>query len=519
MDQQTLLAALATIGVGAISGGITNAVAIYMLFHPHEERRVGFLRLHGAIPKNKARLARSIGKTVGERLLTPEDLTARLSAPPVREAFDQAMHRLVDDFLGREHGPIRDALPPAAAQAVDEVVRDLGARIADRLARYAESPQYTAMVAGWMARLRDDVGDRPVGGLLTPATREALASRVDGWVTHLAEGDELEATLRTWVASQLIALEHDPRPLADRLPPSLLAPVEQAIEDYLPTAIDRLAGLLGDPETRATVSGALRTAFDGAARQLLLHERLLARLVVKDTTFDRLLDGLESQGFERFAAAITAPVVRARVAGAVHQAFLGLLHMPLAERLERLGPERRQALLRTIGDWVVDGARSPNTRTALRHVVERSLDAAAERTWGEVLTLVPAERVAETVADALRSEAGRAWVAETAGSAVRRLLEQPIGRPADWLGEGAAEGIRNGVTGAAWSFVQTQVPQVVERIRVQEMVEQKVLGFSTQRMEEIVRTVTQRELNMIVRLGYLLGGMVGLIAFALNRLL
>jgi uncharacterized membrane protein YheB (UPF0754 family) len=50
------------------------------------------------------------------------------------------------------------------------------------------------------------------------------------------------------------------------------------------------------------------------------------------------------------------------------------------------------------------------------------------------------------------------------------------------------------------------------------MVEQKVLGFSTQRMEEIVRNVTQRELDLIVRIGYLLGGIVGVIAFVASQL-
>jgi uncharacterized membrane protein YheB (UPF0754 family) len=57
---------------------------------------------------------------------------------------------------------------------------------------------------------------------------------------------------------------------------------------------------------------------------------------------------------------------------------------------------------------------------------------------------------------------------------------------------------------------------VVARLEVPEMVEQKVLGFSTQRMEEIVRGVTQRELTLIVRLGYVLGAVVGLMAFGLN---
>jgi uncharacterized membrane protein YheB (UPF0754 family) len=50
------------------------------------------------------------------------------------------------------------------------------------------------------------------------------------------------------------------------------------------------------------------------------------------------------------------------------------------------------------------------------------------------------------------------------------------------------------------------------------MVEQKVLGFSVERMEEIIRNVTERELRLIVQLGYVLGGIVGLAAFGVNLL-
>jgi hypothetical protein len=317
----------------------------------------------------------------------------------------------------------------------------------------------------------------------------------------------------------MAALEQDPRPLIDRLPEGLLAPVEQAIEDYIPTAIDRLSGLLGDPETRSTISSALRTAFDGAARQLLLHERLLAKLVVKPETFDRLLDGIEIRGFEKFAAAITAPAVRSRLANALHQSLLGLLRMPLGERLARLGPEKRQSLDRTLGDWAVTAARSPATRASVQHALERGLDLAGDRTWGDLLALVPEERASAVLAEAIGSEGGKAWIAGTVRNTVSRLLERPIGRPADWLGPETAAAVREGISNTAWNWVQTQVPQVVQKLNVPDMVEQKVLGFSTERMEEIVRTVTQRELELIVRLGYVLGAIVGLVAVVINQVL
>ena len=74
MAQPLWVEALTTIGFGALAGGITNAVAVWMLFHPYERRGWGPFAIQGAIPKNRARLAKAIGKTVGQRLLSQDDL-------------------------------------------------------------------------------------------------------------------------------------------------------------------------------------------------------------------------------------------------------------------------------------------------------------------------------------------------------------------------------------------------------------------------------------------------------------
>ncbi|MCP3761594.1 DUF445 family protein [Domibacillus sp. A3M-37] len=81
--------------IGAVIGGVTNAVAIRMLFRPHNARYIGRWRLPftpGLIPKRKSELARQIGKIVDEHLLTPESIEQKLNEPEVRgeiEAFLQ----------------------------------------------------------------------------------------------------------------------------------------------------------------------------------------------------------------------------------------------------------------------------------------------------------------------------------------------------------------------------------------------------------------------------------------------
>ena len=63
--------------VGAIIGFFTNWLAVKMLFRPYKAKYIGKFRLPftpGIIPKRKEALGRALGKAVGTKLITPEDL-------------------------------------------------------------------------------------------------------------------------------------------------------------------------------------------------------------------------------------------------------------------------------------------------------------------------------------------------------------------------------------------------------------------------------------------------------------
>lgn len=67
--------------IGAIIGGVTNHLAIKMLFHPYNAIYIGGRRLPftpGLIPKRRDELAKQMGKLVVEHLLTPESIKKKL---------------------------------------------------------------------------------------------------------------------------------------------------------------------------------------------------------------------------------------------------------------------------------------------------------------------------------------------------------------------------------------------------------------------------------------------------------
>jgi hypothetical protein len=363
------------------------------------------------------------------------------------------------------------------------------------------------------------VADQPIGGLLTTARREAIRDRVERWVSDAASSPELDRVIEEWLNRQVVRFAADKTPLLERLPKALIAAVEKEIADYLPLAIDRLAGVLGDPIARHRIQDALHQLFERFARDLLIHERIVARLVVTERTIAKVLDNFESEGADQLAKLLDQPEMRNQVARSVNDAVVNFLRRPMADHIQRLGPERIEGVKKTAAEQIAEVIRDPATRRYGIEKLDQALLAAEGRTWGEILRYLPPEEAADWLVETMRDPKVRTWVCDGTKMALTAAVDRRIGRPADLLPEGSADRIVHALSPALWDWIQRQIPIVVEKIDVQTMVEQKVLGFSLERIEEIIRRTTQRELDLIVRLGYVLGAVVGTAAYVISLFL
>ncbi len=353
---------LLNVAVGTIAGGVTNAIAVWMLFHPYE-KTWGF---HGAIPKNKARLAKSIGRTVGEKLLTPTDLLDELHRAGFRDTLDAKLSVVIGELLEVERGSLREILPPSVLGEVELALSGLGPAVGDKIATWTATPAFEVRVREALAKLRAELGSRPVSDVLTEPRRKELAA--------------------------------------------------QAAE---------LAAELLDESRKA---------------------------------------------------------------------------------------EQRSAAAR-IGDAVLRLAGEERTKAFIERAVNDALGRAGARTWSDVLDAIGEDVVVKWVLEGARTQQVRKLAADGATSGAVALLDRPIGRPARFLADDAAERLGAIAGPAVWSWMERELPRVVEQLDIPAIVERKVLGFSTARIEEIIRGVTQRELTMIVNLGYVLGAVVGVLTF------
>jgi uncharacterized membrane protein YheB (UPF0754 family) len=517
-----LLRDLIVVGFGALSGGLTNQVAIWMLFHPYEPPRLGRWRIsffQGAVPKNQPRLAAAIGRTVGSRLLTAEDLTRTFARPEFRQAFDEKLGTFLDEVLTKERGSLRDALPPQVLAELEPILDEVVGLVVTRVDDYLASERFAQTMERRAGELVAAVADQPIGGVLTPARGEALGSAVEGWLQGAVESEDFQGAVDDYLRRGTERLLVPARTFEEILPTGLVGAVEKAISSYLPLAIERLGKLLEDEAARARLEATVHDLLRRFLRDLKFHQRVVARLVMTEETVDRVLDTIEREGAERLSEILRDPAVQDAMARGVNEAIVDFLRRPVTSVLGEPQDSSVHQARSTLVAWVLGMARDPATRDFVVEKLRGAMEKAGARTWGEVLERVPPERLASWVVAAARSDTAARAYREGARRLAEKLLDRPIGTPAAWLPAGAPGRIEAALADPLWDWLQAQVPEVVERLDVAQRVEQKVLEYPTAKMEELVRKVTHRELRLIVRLGYVLGAIVGVVLLTVQRLM
>ncbi|MGI9037779.1 MAG: DUF445 family protein [Gemmatimonadota bacterium] len=508
-----------TVAFGALAGGVTNRIAIIMLFHPYEPptllgRRIGWLQ--GAVPKNRGRMARTIGRTIGTHLLSPEDVAAELRDERLREAFDAQLHGLVRGLLEDEKPAVADLVSPDALGEVHGLLASLLDAVHDRVRGSLTEEAFPEQAERTLERIAASLDDEPLGDALPAARLAQIRERSEEWFDQLTGSAGLETALRGHLARVAERLLEPERSFEELLPPVLVEAGERAVADYLPVAMERLGRTLEDPAARARVERAIHELLDRFMKDLRFHQRVVAKLIITEDTVDKVIDTLEAEGAERLGTLLQESEVQDAMAHGVNETIVEFLRRPVVDVVGRPGDPRVDGALDSLAGWVAGVARDEGVRAFLLDRAEAGLLRLGERSWGDVIRLVPADRIGAWLAAGMESDTGRELYHEARDRVIDRLLHHPIGSVAGSGSEDAAARVADALSEPVWQWISSKVPEVAAKVRVAERVEEKILDFPLDEVEAMIRDVSGRELNLIVRLGYLLGAAIG-VALVLVR--
>ena len=122
MNYSLLIQLLVIPLISAFIGWFTNWVAIKMLFHPKDPKRILGITFHGIFPKRQKIFAEKLGKMISAEFLSFEDIQQKITSPVNLQKLMPMIEAHVDNFLRNK---LSDEMPFLSLFIGDKTIKSL----------------------------------------------------------------------------------------------------------------------------------------------------------------------------------------------------------------------------------------------------------------------------------------------------------------------------------------------------------------------------------------------------------
>lgn len=498
-------------------GYVAAWLAVRMLFRPRYPVKVFGVTIfpQGMIPRHRARLAQTIGRAVGNELVSQETITDALFGTDFfRRKVDSMVTNYTDDLLNTDYPSLIEALPVAVRAPVLDAIASLQTSLAEYIGEVLRGGEMRASIEKFVSRRVDEVSAWRLKDTLTPDVFEQIVKALEEGLNSVTSAPDFEHRVYEFVEARIAELSHSTRTLADVITPEAVALIRERIEREVPPVVHHLAEIATSPRTRNSISALIKREVDDYYSQLSFFKKVFVSRERIDNEVDDLVNTTLPRRIEEYLHG-EAFETQARE-------FLGnlidnLLHRPLDELVGKIEPETLAMLKNRIAEQVLTLARSDDLRDAVATYAREALARVQPHSLGAILEFIkPAseDKAKHIVTRFITDVVGRPDTANALNkilnAQVERLLMQPIGRPVDYIGRDKLARTSSALTERITLAAQERLPIAIKEFDIGGIVEQKVGSYPVEKLETLVLSIAGTHLRTIEMFGLVIGFLLGI---------
>ena len=499
--------------VGSVIGLFTNWLAIKMLFRPLAEKRLLGLRVPftpGILPRERERMARSLGETVAVDLLDERTVSERLRSRAFKDAVGSAAFGLGKKALEAKPGDLVAGLDGATGRALRDIALELLSGVASSgiFARSVSAGAGAALAASEGLRLSALVPASAVGTLSESLSGPEGGARTAVFLSETMMGAFEAAATEGKAVSDIVG--------ADRL----AALAEKAVEAAYPAVVEAVVGMMADRKVAASMEKAAARVIRRALDRFNSVQRFFISLGQYDKAIMESMPATIADLGESMRDILSEPSTKAAVTAKAAAAARSFAERPLSSFGFMRSAESREAARRSLNESIGDALARLEPR-ALADMIGASLDRAS---LGGIIEAVPgaAERIgpalarwlsglsskrppdgsaAGAIAAAFFAAFSSAFGSESSGAP----LFEAVSISDEALGEiaaSAADGLSE--------LAAAESGEVLRSIDIRSLVVDKIDSLDMIEVERMILKVVDKELGAITMFGGILGAVIGL---------
>ncbi len=479
--------------VGDIIGYFTNWLAIKMLFRPHYEKRIFGYKLPftpGLIPKERYRISKSIGETVGVYLLSPDTIIEELSKPKTEENIRQWIEQKVEK-LKASNKSIKDIIIGLSEKSYYTLINTIENYITSRIITQLRSEKFKSLI---YKSIQDKIENIDSDNIY-----EVINDKLKGFLNELVISQELKDKIVEIMQSKAEQFTEDDRVLSEAIPEDILLGINKYID-----------------ENKNTIANAIRMHFKDPIIQLKIRDfignlifqhvsKLILTFISPEMISEKILHIIQKYVNNEDTNKYIIMLIKSSL-----DKLLGVKVSEIAPKiLENIGQKKYENL----ADLIIKFIAKEENQNILLNSVEDKLKSIEDENKKKIL-----DYINKNIDIILTSQELEKTVYEFITEMINGITNKPIVLLIGKIGEEEVNKIYGFFRIIFDKFAREELSQIIEVFHISKIVEDKINSFEVDFVEDLILQIARKELMAITWLGALLGGIMGLLSPLLQML-
>lgn len=478
--------------VGAAIGYTTNWLAIKMLFRPYQEKKFLGMTIPftpGLIPKEKERIAKSVGLAVGEHILSPDVIAESLSS----DSTDQKVRRWIEEkyySLKANNRSIHELLKENDTEAINNIVNLLSGSLTDSL---FDQVRVTAFEERIIEYIEKNLYEEYKASFLS-----VLNTKGSNYIVKFINSPQTKALLEDILLNNIETLKSNELYLENIVPIETQDAIKSLLQENKANIGEEIRNLFNDPMVRSKLSKSISEMVEQNVNSVI------TMFISSDQISDKILQVVEKyinddKSYDDYIMIIGYCIDK-------------LMKNKVSDLTRVFKPLINQSEISDISTKVLNSVSDTEINGLIKAIEENIIE--KELQIKEYIFTC----ISKFIENLIQSLSFKREVLSFIKDLFIMICNKPLSLILEKVDDNTMLTLISVFKSLFNTFSENELPRIIEFFEVSTVVEDQINSFDVEYTERLILEIANKELKAITWLGALLGGIMGMLSPFLQML-
>lgn len=471
--------------VGGTIGYITNWIAIKMLFRPHYEKKIFNIHVPftpGLIPKERDRIAKSIGEAVGVYLLSPEVVVKSLSNDK-----NDYIKKSVESYIGRlqqEDRSLKNLIIGLGHEKYNEILNIMKLKITEAICLQLRKDKFKQKLIQLI--------DEYIFINSKDELYQTINKKMEVYLQRVTTSEETIVGLKNIITGKLNDLSTNEIPLSEIIPENIVFQIKDTVIQHDEDIVKALWNIINDPKIELKLKGWITDIVSNNMN------KLVAIFMSPETISDKVFNAIKES--------VNKPEINENIVMVIITLIDKILENKVGNIAAVISTKLEEDQVLELSNTIIRYISKEENQKKVISLIGKRLKGEEAYLRDNLLGFISKEL--ESLLDSKLLNENIYYIID---DIFERILNKSISSIVVNIDERTVINIANFCNDIFNDFARNKLPHIVKVFNISRVVEDQINSYDVAFAEELILGIAHKELKAITWLGALLGGIMGII--------